>query len=162
MTTLATLAGETYAQRERITRNDGSVCETLKDGAPEWMTDVFHAAHGDMLPDDWRYACAFAACSEIADVDLDDADDAGDAGHEFADSYVDTYTAARLQWLASNLNRLAYCDEACEEGLCAADADIADRIGAGQYVEALEVFNAVVGALAERVEELTDTEVTQL
>jgi len=160
MTTIAELAGEVYSQRERKTRDNGDAFECFKDGAPEWMTDVMHAAHDTMFPDDWRYACAFAACSEIHDCAEDrDADELQDLAHEFADGYVDTYTAARTAWLASNLHRLAYCDEAVEEGLVAADADISDRIAVGQYAEALEVFGAVVGALAERANELSDTEV---
>jgi hypothetical protein len=27
----------------------------LRDGAPEWVRDLVHAAHGEFLPDDWRY-----------------------------------------------------------------------------------------------------------
>jgi len=25
------------------------------DGAPDWFTDLCRHAHGDMMPDDWRY-----------------------------------------------------------------------------------------------------------
>jgi hypothetical protein len=37
-------------------RDNGDKYVALKDGSPEWMTDVCHKAHGDMLPDDWRYS----------------------------------------------------------------------------------------------------------
>ena len=27
----------------------------VKNGAPEWIMDLVRHAHGDLLPDDWRY-----------------------------------------------------------------------------------------------------------
>lgn len=149
--TLASLAGEAFDAFETRTRqggDDGDTFVTTREDAPEWVRDIVQDAHGDMLPDDWRYECIQAAFGHIHDTDGDD-----DAG-EFADSHVDIYTAARLAWLSSRLDRSAYCDEAVDAGLVAPNADITDRIGIGQYMEASEVFGVVLAGLEARLEEV--------
>lgn len=147
-TPLQAKAQALYEALETRKREDGSRFVTLRDGSPEWMTEVVHAAHGDMLPDDWRYACIAAAAEYIAE-----ADDPEDADSEFADSQVDIYNGARFAWLASNLNRMGYCDEAQEEGIASETATVVELIGAGQYMEAAEVYSMLLSALTEQVEE---------
>lgn len=134
---------------EGRTRDDGSRFVTLRDGAPEWIRDLVYEAHGDFLPEDWRYACIAAAVDAIAE------DEDADAG-EFADDQVDVYTSDRLRWLSSNLNRAAYCDEAAEElGHDMSREDgIVGLIGLGQYQEASEVFGLVLRGLETRVGEV--------
>ena len=117
---------------------------TLKDGAPEWVRELVYAAHhgwSDFLPDDYRYKWAAEACEHICEAD--DPDDSA----EFADQAVDVYTHERLKWLASNLNRPAYCDEAASEFGYA--GDIIAAIGLGQYMEASEVYGLVLDALRD-------------
>ena len=116
-----------------------------KDGAPEWVRDLVQSAHGDFFPDDWRYDCIQAACEFIADNE-----DYEDMSGEFADSQVDVYTGRRLAWLASNLYRAGYCDEAVED-LGIGQVGIIDMIGSGQYQEASEVYALVYRALEEAV-----------
>lgn len=116
-----------------------------KDGTPDWVTDVIYAAHGEMLPDDRTYSLVQDALELIANGASEDSD------HEFADSAVDVYTSDRFAWLASNLNRQSYVDEARESGLADPDSDIADLIGAGQYVEAQTVYAAVYRALEDHL-----------
>jgi hypothetical protein len=73
------------------------------DGAPEWFTELCHHAHGSMMPDDWRYEFiqdALHALQDGADEDGIDLDT------------LYPYTADRLDWLASHLDRPGYCDEA--------------------------------------------------
>ena len=110
-TTIQTLAAEAgacfeTATRSRVVGGSGELEEDryvrVKDGSPEWVTELVHAAHDDMLPDDWRYEKIADALEYIAEVD--DPDDSG----EFADQAVDIYTGARLAWLASHLSRPGY------------------------------------------------------
>lgn len=158
-TTIYALAGEAYdwfevARRatgdtEGGPREDGEEFIRVKDGAPGWITQMVYSAHGDFLPDDWRYACIRSALAWIHDNEPEDVADA----HEFADAEVDVYTGARLAWLASNLQRQFYCDEAQSEFGIDPDAGVVDRIGLGQYAEASEVYAAVVAALTEQLDE---------
>lgn len=132
----ATEAAKWFGTRRR---DDGEQYVTLRDAAPEWVRELVYAAHGEMLPDDWRYATIDAAVQYIAETDEPDAG-------EFADTAVDTYNADRLKWLASSLERAGYCDQAADElGLTA--GSIMERIGWGQYEEACEVFNLTLSAL---------------
>ncbi len=127
------LARTAASSFEVATREDGTEYTRRKEDAPTWLQELVFEAHGDMLPDDWRYACIAAACEAIADG-TDDA-------HDFADPYVDVYTADLYEWLSSNLTRQGYCDDADRE--YGADTGIVERIQVGQYEEAREVFEAV-------------------
>ncbi len=140
---------------ETATRTDDSRYVRIKDDAPEWVTDLAHEAHGDMFPDDWRYQCISAVLDHLAEGG--DPDDA----HEFADSHVDVYTSNRLAWLSSNLTRAGYCDEAADE-FGAEGLDIIERIGLGQYMEASEVFSAVVSWFEDNPLEDMDTDDAQV
>jgi hypothetical protein len=160
---LQSLAVEAYAcfeQARRATgdtatgpREDGERYWRCKDGTPAWVRDLVHAAHGNMLPDDWRYAAIAAALEYLADSDVD-SDDWQDAS-DFADGYVDIYNHDRATWLGSHSYRPGYVDDACEEYGTAPDASIMDRIGAGQYREASEVFSSVVSSLEGRMDEVS-------
>lgn len=154
--TIDQLAGEAYAAFEARQRDDDTSYVTLRDDAPGWLHDLVRAAHGDMLPDDWRYASIRAALGAINDAG--EGADLDDLAHEWADGHVDVYTGARLAWLASDLNRAGYCDDAVDEGLVSPDAGIVDRIGAGQYAESLEVYAAVLEGLTAQLEELETVE----
>jgi hypothetical protein len=140
-------AQEAYDCFETATRpgNDGERFDRVKDGSPEWVTELVHAAHGDFLPDDWRYACIRAALEFIAD-----SDEPEDGAGEFADGHVDVYNAARVAWLGSSIHRGAYCDEALAElGPVDADSGVYGLVGLGQYMEASEVYALVVEALED-------------
>lgn len=133
-------------------REDGEEYVRTKDGRPEWVQELCYEAHGDMLPDDWRYARIADALEAIAD-----ADDVDAAGDEYADQAVDVYTGSRLAWLASHLSRPGYCDEAADE-LSEVSGGIIDLVGLGQYQEAREIFGLVLHQLEERLEELDAAE----
>lgn len=163
-TTLQDLAGEAARCFETATREPvGDTPERfvrVKDGSPEWVTELIRAAHGvdadgspSMLPDDWRYKVASFAVEMIAE-----SDDIEDARAEFADAMVDAYTFDRIAWLGSNLRRAGYVDEAVDEFGPPDQDGIIERIGLGQYAEASEVYDLVVAALEERLEELDAAE----
>lgn len=133
---------------ERRTREDGAEFLALKSGSPEWIGEAIQAAHGDFLPNDWSYKLIAAVVEDVAERLRDDpAADLDDMRPEVIDQAIPVYTADRLQWLASNLNRVGYCDDAAAEGLVSEDAGIVDRIAAGMVAELEEIFSAVVDAL---------------
>ncbi len=131
---------------ETFTRDDpDETLYRLKDDRPEWVQELVYAAHdnGDWFPDDHRYDLIHSALSAISDADDEDLDD---LAYTFADNEVDAYTARRFTWLASNLKRQGYVDEAQEE-FGASASDIATAVGLGQYFEAREVFGQVLDYL---------------
>lgn len=143
------IAGEAFGWFERRGRDGGAPFVTRKEGAPYWIGYLLGHAHGDFTPDDWRYETIWCALGAICDAS--DNDDASNVADEFADGNVDAYTSNRLAWLASNLNRVAYCDEASSE-FGPVDG-IVGMIGLGQYEESREVFYLVLEFLAGRIEE---------
>lgn len=152
--TISSLAGEAYDWFTRKERGDETIT-VLKEDAPEWLTDLVREAHGDFLPDEWRYKAIRSALGAIHDNEGEDIDD---LGSEWADQNVDTYTYARLHWLASHLSRADYCDDAVSEIGINEDAGIVDRIGFGQYVESREIFASVRQSLEDRLDELEGDE----
>lgn len=75
--TIKSLASAMYSAFITDTRANGEEFIRLADGSPEWMTNVIHAGHGDLLPDDYRYRTIREACGFLADLDEDeDLDDA--------------------------------------------------------------------------------------
>lgn len=154
------LAGEAYGCFERKQRprrgldtSDPESYATLKDGSPDWLQDLVRSAHGDFLPDDWRYEAIHSIIGGISDSGADDRREYEERSHEDLDGIVDTYNGERTAWLASNLQRGAYCDEGVEE-LGGDNLDIFERIGLGQYMEAQEIMASVLDSLTERMETL--------
>lgn len=157
-TTISTLAREAYDALETRTRDDGERFTTTRDDAPEWVRDLVMHAHGDFLPEDWRYETIRDALEQLADGDYETADDAREDDGDFADSAVDVYTAPLLRWLASNLNRPGYVDEARDEGLISGQENITQQITVGQYLEAREVYALVIDALESRAVEVLNAD----
>lgn len=148
-TTTQDLAREAAQHFETRTRSNGDHYVTSADNAPEWVLVLIYGAHGDFLPEDWRYEKIRDALEAIADHDGEPMD----AEFDFRDGAVDAYSFDRLRWLSSDLNRPGYCDEAAEDvGLD--DADLMTRIGWGQDMEAGEIFALVVQALERRADDL--------
>lgn len=146
-----TVTYQTLAEMfETRKRDDGTSFVALKDGAPEWASDFVREAHGtDMLPDDFRYACIAEALEMLADNEDGDPDD---LVSEFADN-VDIYSSDLSDWLLSHSERRGYVDEAQREGLVEPDTDIDRRIMAGQYLERSEIFQSVVSAAQDYLDE---------
>lgn len=152
--TIQELAQEMLDQFEVASRDNGEMFDRLKDNAPAWMKEVVHEAHGDMLPDDYRYSFIREAVELITDSDLDYDDEDGlhDLRLELEPA---TYTGDRLRWLSSNLNRLDYVNSATEV-YGHSDQGIADDIGLGQLMEKEEVFELVLNSLTELLVENQD------
>ena len=127
------------------TRDDGTRYVCLTDAAEEWMRDVVREAHGDMLPDDWRYDAIASAVEFIAENE--DYDDRRD---EWADGMVDVYDSALVEWYASHAARAGYVMAARDEWQDP-DASVSEWFQRGQFFELCEVFELVERALDERV-----------
>lgn len=140
-----TLARSMAARFTRRTRDNGTEFVTLTDAAEEWMRDVAREAHGEMLPDDWRYETLASAVEFIADEE-----DWDDRRYEWADGVTDVYTSALAAWLGSSVQRFAWVDMAREE-FGQDDEPLTTWLMRGQYLEACEVFDLVARALGERL-----------
>lgn len=147
---LAHEAGEFFVTATRA--SSGGAFVKLIDDAPEWVGDLVREAHGDYMPDDWRYSTIREALEFIGES-MDGVADLDDAACDFAGGH-DVYTATLLAWVASDLQRTAYVDAAIQEGA----RTLAEALMRGQYEERREVFGAVLMALEERAEELEDAE----
>lgn len=137
--TIQSLAKELYDDLETAQRPNGGDFLRLKDGHPQWMQDVIRTAHSDLMPDDWRYKFIEDACQAIIEHE-DDRDSA------YESLEADIYNHDLLQWLASNLSRIGYCDDAAQDfGI--SDGSIINIIQWGQLSEKQETFNLLYDAL---------------
>lgn len=123
-------------------RDNGEKFYHLRDGSPEWMTEVCRKAHGEMFPDDWRYQFISDAVDMLAE-----SDDWDDCRSEIES---DIYTGQLMAWLASRTDRFEYCDQFVEE-MGSEGRDTLERISGGQWMERCEVFELVAQALADFV-----------
>jgi hypothetical protein len=144
MTTQRDRVQELAREANRYLRRDAARDILLPaDDAPDWFTELCHHAHGSMMPDDWRYEFIQDALGAIADgADEDRIDLDG----------LYPYTADRLDWLASHLDRPGYCDEAVRD-LGAAPADVLAFVAMGMDAELREVFALVLSRLEEIAED---------
>lgn len=146
-TRIIALAQDMARAFETRSRDNGDRFDVLQDDRPDWMQDVCREAHGDMLPDDQRYAMIRSAVEAIAEADNDS--DLEDIGMELD---ADIYTHDLTAWLHSRVDRYAYVDIAIEER--GPFDSIIGALQAGQYEEKREVFALVLRALSERADDL--------
>ncbi len=146
MSTVKDLATELYKALEVAQRDGGESYWRRKDGSPEWMTEVCHAAHGDMLPDDWRYSVIAECAEQLAEgTDVDRIRDELEA---------EPYYHQLNAWLSSNARRAGYVDQMIEEmGGQHSKQGISGDIAFGQIFEKGEVLSLLVRALEDRVDE---------
>ncbi len=152
-----TIAKELRGQFVRRERHKGGRLEdyfySLKDDAPEWMTDWCRACHeseiiGCILPDDIRFDFIVEALDEIIS-------NQGDMEDACSNIEASVYTAENLQWLSSRLDRYAFCDEAIAQDMWnSADGSTATLIAQGEQMERLEVFHTLQNLIQERVDEM--------
>ncbi|MCP5468559.1 MAG: hypothetical protein H7A32_04745 [Deltaproteobacteria bacterium] len=142
---IAKKAEELLIYFKKITRDNGEEIYTLQAGAPQELKDLVYAAHGDFLPDDFRYETIHSALCAFADCHFDE---------ELDEIKVeaDIYNHELLKWLSSNLNRIGYCDDAIVEfGL--QSNDLMTLITYGQRMEIDEIVASVRESLIELCEE---------
>lgn len=146
------LASRYVEQFEAATRADGTEYVRVMEGAPDAdaLHDLLFEVHrnGATLPDDTFYRLAREALEYIADTDE------SEDGHDFADGCTDTYYVDLVAWLAEAPSlHGSYIEDAIEEYGMDAERGFFHLIKMGQYMQALEVFDAVASFLLTRVEE---------
>jgi len=118
-------------------RDNGEAFICTKDGRPSELTELIHAAHGDFMPDNYRYEMIQESLYILAN--LDDSDDGQIM--ERLDSCIPVYNGELTAWLASNCYRIEYVNEAVAE--YDDSNDIINNIMRGYYKESEEVFYSV-------------------
>lgn len=148
MATIHDLACDFLANLKERVRSNGEDFLTLNDDAPAWMHEAVRDAHANFAPDDWRYEMIRRALFAI-----DEADEAGEDLSEQVgpvwdalDSAVDVYTGQLTAWLASNVQRVGYCDDAREEYGTDFNS-LTGWIQAGQLAEMREVADSILESL---------------
>lgn len=148
------------------TRRDGDRFVTLDDSAPAWVQELVREAHGDLLPDDYRYqtilealayiegAPSAALSGEYGGDSVEATADYDDAMYDLADGFedmADTYTSDLFAWLSSSGHRVSYADEWLEEWGpdVPKPISIVEAIRGGQSLERREVFESVLRSLRE-------------
>lgn len=100
---------DSLEQRER---SDGSPFYCLKDNAPEWMIEAVRSAHNGMMPNDWSYSLIYRIADYIASTFEDETSSTIDEIiAEAADYAIPDYNGQRMDWLASNFERVEMVDE---------------------------------------------------
>lgn len=153
MLTVHAQAREMLASLETRTRANGESFICVKDDSPEWIGDAIRVAHGDFMPNDWRYELierALSAILESSDPEDDENFDEDEMSEQI-DSAVDVYTGRLTSWLASNLQRVCYyCDrEAKEYGPF---DSMVTWIQAGQICELREIADSLLATFRDRAE----------
>lgn len=108
------------------------------DSTPEWIKDMCQKAHGGMFPDDHKFMFIYEALCALSEED--DPDN--------CTMPEEVYNAALSAWLASNLERFGFCDEAMEEFGCEFK-DTFTLLSMGYGHEQQEVLRIVRGCLEE-------------
>lgn len=155
MATIHDQACEMLANLGERTRANGETFICLNSDAPEWMTDAVREAHGGMMPNDWRYRlirdALFAIATAADDDDEDDFDDFDDRLSNEIDGAVDVYTGRLTDWLASSIQRVAYCDEDAKE--YGPFESVAGWIQAGQLCELREIAESLLTTFRDRFDQ---------
>jgi hypothetical protein len=81
---------------QRTTDGESQTIVKLKESAPEWLRDAVREAHGDMLPDDYKFSMAQEACETIAEVG--EFSDMDEIAQEFAERPTRTHRTCSTGW----------------------------------------------------------------
>jgi hypothetical protein len=146
------LAGDLYDALETRKRNNGKEFICLKDGSPDWMTEVISTAHGDAMPDDTIYGIIERAAGALHDAEAEDEDAAQEAIYELE---PDCYTNDLTAWLHKRVDHVYYLTEVLEDGGC---EDGFQLLMAAQSKQIQEIGGQLVSALVAYQSELEDEE----
>lgn len=135
---LAAVLYDCLEEKERV-NGEKFLCikNNLKKSTEEKIRNLIHAAHGEFLPDDFRYNMIGSALSSIAAGSLDD-----ENIYEIAGLEVDIYNSDLLKWVSSNLSRSEYVNDAISE--YGWPGDVMAAITMGQSKEIQEIFSTVL------------------
>lgn len=105
-------------------------------GCPQWVITVIREAHGDFLPDNWRYIFIYEALQALHENDGDE-----DVARDAYDMDEEVYTSNLLEWVSSNLQRVGYCDDTFDT--YGPPSNLVELLQRGRRDERLEVFDQV-------------------
>lgn len=138
-----------YFKLKTVTRDSREVTIWAHtDDAPEWVKEMTREAHGDMLPDDWKFRFVVEALEAIAN---------SEDGYEdevITELEADVYNHELLDWVSSSLIRMRYVDEAVEKTEW--PGSLAYALAMGQLDEKQEVCWIVLECLRDRLEQLEE------
>lgn len=140
--TIQELASNASQYMTTGTRDNGETFYKMTDDRPEWFSDMVRKAHGEMMPDDYIYRWVSYALDAFQNYD--DPEDA------LCEIQPDVYNYDLLQWVSSNLWRMAYVDDAMDNGA----KTLADALMWGQSEEMREVYDCVLNSLQAQLEEV--------
>lgn len=144
--TVNELAREALEWFESGTRDSGEKFVKTKYGRPDWLGNLIFAAHGDMMPDDYRYKFIEEALDLIANQDID---------LDCPEIEADIYTSDLTKWLHSRNDRVYYLTEALETfGM----KDGFQALQSAQIIEKEEVYWSVLENLRELCKDQEDEE----
>jgi len=137
------------------TRDDGSEYRMLREDCPmhDDLQHVVRECHRGELPNDWRFELIYDLCHGLLEYSEPEPEPWSEERYldvlpEVADHLTDIHTASLLQWLADDVSRIAFEDDAYAEGC----NDIADLAQKRQYEE-IELTGST---LLEGLEALAD------
>ena len=141
-TQLQRLAAEVRSKFKLKTRDNGAEFWARESNEDDWIQSLCFEAHGDMLPEDWRYRFIVEALDALSE--FDDPDEARDSLE------ASIYNHELTDWLGSHGHRPGYVDEACEE--FGFHGGTIERIQWGMLSEKWEVFDSVLASIEEQLE----------
>jgi hypothetical protein len=149
------MSAETFFQtkyRPIVTdgQSDSEPFVTLSDDCPEWFHQAVMEAHGVELPNDWVYAMCRAIVAELEGFDADA--DVYDVANDVADALLPIYNADRVAWLAENIGRSSWGDDAKSLGLTQEPSDIFGDLGTGIYCQLRFITETLFAAIQENAE----------
>ena len=143
--TLSDLARDCQKFMAYSRRDSGEGFYHATDDAPEWFRELCRDAHGEYLPDDYRYKWISHALDAFADYD--------NAEEAINDCEPEPYHSQLLSWVSSNLYRMGYVDEAISGFGC---STLSDALALGQAEEMRETYYSVMESLDKRLAEIGD------
>ena len=127
-------AGTLRSAFKQETRDDGSKfysCQHVDAGTE--LLAFIQDLHDDELPNDWRYDTIVSILDALCDVnDRSSYQDIYDLAGGIADNITDIYNSDLFRWYADHPNRVAYFEQATDDGLITGDTDTIARLSIGQ------------------------------
>jgi hypothetical protein len=147
MQTVPELATQYLAYFELKERTNGDKFYCLTDNRPDKLYELVQQAHGDFIPDDYKYEFIHDALTMLSEVDNEATeDDMQELGYHIEADY---YTSELLKWVSSHGARIAYCDDAIEQGI----DSFTNVLMTAQQVERQEVYAEVLTILDWHIRE---------
>lgn len=126
-------------------RNSGAEFVHLKDGSPQWMSDVIRKVHGDKLPDDTVYRFIEWSASALAEYDVDGTEPI-EAIYELQPNI---YTNELTGWLHERADHIDYLDQAIQEYR---ESGASDLLSLAQKFQIDEVGSSLLHELKQLAE----------